>query len=481
MQQPTSIRRNLPLLLTVAVTVALLAQAFPVDAVQAAPIASSRVLAPTASPDEWTTYLGNNLRTGFNAAESTLTPDNVAQLELKWSQFVAGGVTVQPVVANQVVYWGSWDGYEHAYTTAGAHLWATWIGRTSVSDCRPETVGVTSTATVGSIGSTPTIFVGGGNATFYALNATTGAVIWSTRLASSPNHFLWASPLVVDGSVYIGVASFCDRPAVQGQFVQLDASTGAIQNVFHTVPAGCTGGGVWGSPTLGESGVVIYIATGNPVPCSSDEPYTTAIVELRVSDLSVIDSWRVPLHSQSGDKDFGSTPTIFDVSTGSTTHRFVGVAHKNGIYYTFDRLHIGAGPVWQVRIADDHADCPQCGDGSISPSAWDGTTLYVAGGNTTINGTECKGSVRALDPLTGAFLWQDCLQNGPVLGAVTVIQGVGIVAQGTETDLFDAATGNILFTYTDTRSGSTFFSGAAVAEGMVFQGNLDGYLYAFGL
>ena len=481
MQQPASIRRSLPLLLTVAVAVALLAQAFPVDIVQAHSIASSRALAPTAPSDDWKTYLGNKLRTGFNAVESSLTPGNVAHLQLQWSQFAADGVTVQPVVADHIVYWGSWDGSEHAFTTAGAHLWDTQIGRTFAPACKPQSVGITSAAAVGDIGSTRTIFVAGGNATFYALNAATGAVIWSTRLGSSPAHFLWASPLIVDDSVYIGVASFCDRPLVQGQFVQLNASTGAIRHTFNTVPTGCVGGGVWGSPTLGRSGAMIYIVTGNPGPCSSDTPYAPAIVELRASDLSVIDSWRPPLNERSGDKDFGSTPTVFDVATGPTTQYLVGVANKNGIYYTLDRLHLGAGPVWQVRIAGDRADCPTCGDGSISPSAWDGTTLYVAGGNTTINGTRCKGSLRALNPLTGTSLWQDCLHNGPVLGAVTVIDGVVMVAQGTEIDMFNAATGNKLFTFTDSRPGSAFFSAAAVAEGMVFQGNLDGYLYTLGL
>jgi outer membrane protein assembly factor BamB len=68
-----------------------------------------------------------------------------------------------------------------------------------------------------------------------------------------------------------------------------------------------------------------------------------------------------------------------------------------------------------------------------------------------------------------------------VLGAVTLIDGVVMVAQGTELDLFNAANGNSLFTYTDTRPGSIFWSAAAVAEGRVFVGNMDGYLYAFGL
>jgi outer membrane protein assembly factor BamB len=73
------------------------------------------------------------------------------------------------------------------------------------------------------------------------------------------------------------------------------------------------------------------------------------------------------------------------------------------------------------------------------------------------------------------------LHNGPVLGAVSVIDGVVMVAQGSETDMFNAATGNKLFAFTDSRPGSAFLSGAAVAEGMVFQGNQDGYLYTLGL
>ncbi len=481
MQQQTLLHRSFPLLLALVMVIAIVIETSSVHTVYADPISTFRMQRSTASSDDWTTYLGNSYRTGFNAAESILTPSNVANLKVKWSQFAADGISVQPVEANNVVYWGSWDGYEHAFTTSGAHLWDTQIGQTTDSNCNPQTVGVSDTATIGSIGSTSVVFVGGGNATFYALNANTGAIIWSIRLGSSPSHFLWSSPLLANGSIYIGVASFGDCPLVQGQLVQLNASNGAVQNIFNVVPNGCTGGTVWGSPTLGESGIVIYIATGNPGSCSSAEPYATAIIKLDASTLSVISSWQIPVDQQNGDKDFGSTPTIFDILSGSTENYYIGIAHKNGIYYVFNRSNINAGPVWQVRIANDNADCPQCGDGSISPSAWDGNTLYAAGGSTTINGTNCKGSVRALNPLTGAFLWQDCLQNGPVLGAVTAINGVVIVTQGTEVDLLKATNGNTLFTYTDTRTGSTFYGGAAVANGMVFQGNMDGYLSVLGL
>ena len=77
------------------------------------------------------------------------------------------------------------------------------------------------------------------------------------------------------------------------------------------------------------------------------------------------------------------------------------------------RGYLRAGPAWQIRIAPG-GTCPECGVGPIAPSAWDGHSLYVAGDNTTINGVSCKGSVAALNPVTGGIRWQRCLADGPV-------------------------------------------------------------------
>ena len=434
-----------------------------------------------ATSSDWTTYGHDAQRSNYNGAETTLNASNVPNLKLKWQQFAANGVSVQPIESNNVVYWGSWDGYEHAFTTAGVHIWDTLIGTTTDSGCNPPAVGVASTATLGSIGTTPTIFVGGGNATFYALNAATGAVSWSTSLGSSPSHFIWDSPLVANGSVYIGVSSFGDCPLVQGQLLKLNATTGVIQATFNVVPNGCTGGGVWGSPTLGTSGLTLFITTGNNGPCGSAEPYTSAIVKLNTADLSVSSSWQVPASQLTGDGDFGTTPTILNVVSGGTTNNYVGAANKNGLYYMFNRTNLATGPVWQTRVAVDASDCPQCGDGSIAPSAWDGTTLYAGGGNTTINGVACKGSVDAINPLTGAFKWQHCMSSGPVLAAVTVIPGVVFVNQGSWVMGLNAVTGATIFRYNDVTANATFYGADTVANGMLYAANLDGNLYAFGL
>ena len=93
-----------------------------------------------------------------------------------------------------MIYWGSWDGFEHATSLDGTQVWQRNLGQTVDTNCIPSTAGVASTATVATVlvagRSTSVVFVGGGNATVYALNALTGAIIWRTELGSSPSHFI---------------------------------------------------------------------------------------------------------------------------------------------------------------------------------------------------------------------------------------------------------------------------------------------------
>src|SRR5437870_1467040 len=133
---------------------------------------------------------------------------------------------------------------------------------------------------------TTVVFVAGGNAHFYALNATTGAVIWQKALGTSPSYFLWSSPAVYNGSVYIGSASFGDCPLTPGQLIQMDAATGTIQHTFTDVPQGCLGGGVWGSPTIDTVTGEVYFTTGTYASCSPLETMPIAAVDLHAANLS---------------------------------------------------------------------------------------------------------------------------------------------------------------------------------------------------
>ena len=423
-----------------------------------------------------------------------------------------GKISTQPVVANNLVYWGTWDGIEHATPLPGslASGWATNLGAATSSTatgCSGSTIGVASTGAVATV--TPTgqtsprsvLFVGGGgtntagggSAQLYALDALTGSVLWHTPLGPSPNNFMWSSPAVYTytnssgatvTSVYVGVASFGDCPLVQGQVVQLDATSGQMQHVFDVVPSGCTGGGVWGSPTIDQSDGSLYVATGNPGSCSSAQPYGEALVKLRASDLSVLGSWQIPGNEKTSDGDFGAAPTLFSgtVSPGGTLRSLVGVPDKNGVFYVFDRSQVSTGPVAKPHVAVA-GDCPQCGKGSISPGAWDGTTLYVAGGNTTIKGTSYAGSLRAFNPNNlSTPLWEDGL-DGSVLGAVAAAPGLAVVGEGHYTVVVDASNGNVLLrapvNSISTSSPAIFYGAPSIAFGTLFEGDTHGYLYAY--
>ena len=433
---------------------------------------------------DWTTYMGGIDRTGFDT-DAGFTPTTAANLHLAWEASDSGGsnsgVFTQPIVSNGVVYWGSFDGYERATTTAGNLVWKTNLGITAPPGCTdPSSAGISSTGTITSdvpVGTaTSVLYVGGGDSNMYALNAATGAVLWSYNVGGNPNTFIWSSPAVFGNSVYVGVASFGDCPKVQGRVIQLNRVTGALENTFYVVPNGCIGGGVWSSPAIDAAAGTLYIGTGSSDPdhsdCPGGETMSQSVVELTTSNLSLVGSWQIPASQDQGDSDFGATPTLFNGVIGGHSENLVGVINKNGIYYAFERGALTAGPIWEDQIAIGGGN-PPTGNGDLSSSAFDGTTLYVGGDSTN----SCSGSLNAINPSTGAFIWQDCLTGGPfVLGAVTATAG-GVVAvgEGSNIALYSAATGASVFTYAGT---GPFWGPPSIVGNTLYEGDMAGHLYA---
>ena len=427
----------------------------------------------------WTTYLAGIDRTGFASGESGFNPTSVQNLHQAWKASDTApnhGVFAQPVVSNGLVYWGSNDGFERATSTSGNLVWQTNLGRTSPPACTdPSSFGISSTPTITTDvpvgGATSVMYIGGGDSKLYALNAATGAVLWSYDVGGNPDTFLWDSPAVFGNSVYIGVASFGDCPLVQGQILQLNRVTGALQNQYNIVPNGCTGGGVWGSITVDAAASTLYFATGTPgdCPASLGGP---SLIELTASNLSLVGIWTVPQNQQDADPDFGSTPTLFTGTIGGQSVPLVGMINKNGVFYALKRDALASGPVWSTRIATGGGN-PTIGQGDQASAAYDGTRLYVGGDNTS----GCSGTVNALNPLTGAFIWQHCFTDGGfVIGGVTVTSG-GVVAvgEGSNVAMVSAATGASVATFTGT---GPFYGPPSVAGGTLYEGDMSGNIYA---
>jgi hypothetical protein len=427
----------------------------------------------TPPPTMVATYRGGLARSGYYPSATGLTPSNVAGLKLHWTDTGGTGSYAQPIVANNMVYWGDWNGEEHGTTLTGTDVWTTNLGVNTDSSCLPPVVGVAGTATAAMMGTTPVLYVPGGLDNFYMLNALTGAVIWQTNLGTPPAAFLWSSPILYNGNVYEGVASFGDCPLVQGQLVEMNATTGIVEHVADMAPNGCIGGGIWSSPTIDTSDGSIYVTTGTPNGCGTPGELAPAIVKLRASDLTVLSSWQIPQVQLYDDPDFGSTPTLFTAVINGVQRQLVGAINKNGIFYAWDRNKLAAGPVWQTRIAD-----PAGGPLSIVSATWDGTRLYVGGGNAIINGTSCYENISALNPATGSFIWRACVQ-GSMTSGITEVPGILIMGYGAtgEVLFLNPATGAQLFLYSPA---SAVEGETTVSNGVVYVPLTNGNLIALG-
>ena len=347
-----------------------------------------------------------------------------------------------PAVVNGRVYEGVNTGVFYALSLkTGAVLWQQFLGFVPRLTCGER--GITSSATVARDPATgaETVYVAGGDGYMYALDAATGAVEWKSVIAipstTTNNYYDWSSPAVAHGNVYIGVSSECDIPLVKGGLKEFNQETGALENFYQTNPGGKIESSIWSSPAAAPDGQSVFVSTGNG-PAGD----AVSIVRLNASTLAREDGWAIPKSEQAHDSDFGGSPTLFSATLSGKSVPMVGACNKNGTYYALKQNDLSAGPVWREQVGSSPHGSAQC-DGA---AVWDGSHLFVPSNNTTIDGTAYAGSIRMLNPATGASIWQLGLP-GSVTGSPT-LDGGGVLAvptrSGHGTYLVDAATSTIL-------------------------------------
>ncbi|HEX2865022.1 MAG TPA: PQQ-binding-like beta-propeller repeat protein, partial [Deinococcales bacterium] len=167
------------------------------------------------------------------------------------------------------------------------------------------------------------------------------------------------------------------------------------------------------------------------------------------------------------DFDFGAGPNLFSISDGNGgTRKVIGAGQKSGEYWLLDAAT--GSVLWTTQVG------PGSSLGGIEwGTATDGQRIYVAISNLYgipyAAGT--AGSFAALDPATGAILWQTPDPNGRIdIGPVSVSNGVVFAgSMSGKMFAFDAATGANLWTYQGQGSSN---AGAAIDDlGNVYWGN----------
>lgn len=390
-----------------------------------------------ASSSDWPSYLHDAAHSSYNAAATTITPDQAGNLLPIWQwadpRPVNGGYQAflaSPTVVNGVVYIGDDDGRFYAVRESDRSvLWSRYLGFQPTRTC--SGVGVAATATVAPDPRTGalTVYENGPDGNLYALDATTGAVVWAAQVdtpsTSISDYFAWSSPLVANGRIYLGVASNCDVPLVKGGLVAFDQGTGARIAFWRSMLSNALGGDIWSTPSVLADGSVVA-TTGNGAGAQTS--WANAIVRLDGSSLSFIDGWQVPQSQQGDDSDFGGSPTLFTAVLNGSPTPMVAACNKNGYVYAFRQSDLHDGPVWSANMDSPGAVGE---DMCFAAPLWDGTQLIEAGaGPATVGSSTYEGSVRSFDPATGSIVWQTGLPGG-VIGSPTE-DGAGLIAAAVE-------------------------------------------------
>jgi len=433
--------------------------------------------------DEWPTYQHDPLRTGSQPFKSRLSdPSKVKHLAVAWRwspQYHTpnadpnvvsppsgggGGYSASPAVYKGVVYAGHLNGHMYAVRDdgdSGKMLWEYPApGQPPLmsqpfpnSQFNPSFPGIASSATVveGVQGQTTVIFGGPDDSAstgtvgdrLYALNATTGARIWRSPVLARWDHneqIGYSSPLVVNGKVYIGMASHGDMPVVQGQLVAIDLQTGQRVTSFTPfIAAMPRGGGVWSSPASIPGGD-LAITTGNSCyygltsPNCKVEPIPNhAPSMLRLDGATGTPLWEFhPVPWQfDGDDDWASTPAV----QLATCHTMAVARLKDGYTHAID---VATGPQigqairrWTFPEAAIPFTNTQYGyEYTLRPAAlWNDVVIVVTGGLDLPSYPEAGASrLYALNSCAGSsqrVRWW--MQFGASVGAPSVTRGIAYV------------------------------------------------------
>jgi outer membrane protein assembly factor BamB len=420
-------------------------------AAPAIPTAASAAIRPQQTYINWSSYLNGLEHSSYQPDATSITPSTAPDLTTDWTWKPAKG-TMQgqpapalyssPTVYDGVIYIGADTGEFYALNeSTGAVLWSDFLGYVPQFACHAR--GISATATVATDPNTGvlTVYEAGGNGYLYALNAATGATIWQSVIGipsqTSNNYYDWSSPTVANDHIYVGVSSQCNDPNVYGGLKMYDQTTGALQDFFQTAtPTSSSGASIWDTASVDPSGTV-YIGTGNGFGKAE------SIIQLNGSNLKEEGHWQVPVDQRVGkDSDFGGSTTIWTATLNGSPTEMVGECNKNGIYYAFVAGDLNAGPVWQDKLGAGSTHPPICAAAAV----WDGTNLYLGGPPTTIGGVKYGGAIQAVNPATGVPIWQTGLGGTPI--GTPTLDGAGVLAVQTYstagTYLIDSSTGAII-------------------------------------
>jgi polyvinyl alcohol dehydrogenase (cytochrome) len=369
---------------------------------------------------------GDLFNTRFQPAKSAgLTAGKVSRLRLKWAFGFPGATALygQTVVDGRV-FVSSNAGYVYSLDAAtGCIHWS-----------YHSTAMVRSGITIGPLkpGSARiAAFFGDIRGNAYALDASTGELIWEVSTDNHPLARVTGNPRLYENRLYVPLASLEEdesrSPAhicctFRGSIVALDSETGKQVWKSYTIPQepkvikrnsagidymGPSGSGVWTTPIVDTRRRALYFGTGN----AFSEPATTADSIMAMS----LDTGKILWWQQAFPNDIWHGGCVQTIPGRATMQRppgaIPGGGRGNQPPYPPENCVEKTGPDWDYAASPNLATLP------------DGRTVIIASPKQAV--------VRALDPdKNGAAIWEQDIARGIGGGAGETVFG-GAVDQNT--------------------------------------------------
>lgn len=422
---------------------------------------------------DWPAYRFDVFREGNQRAATPLSdPTKVPTLAVRWafpSTGAEGGSFLSsPTIISGNVYIGSTSGRFYALNAAtGAQLWQyppagqpPLLGSCTAGGTFQTygAYGIMSSAAYfeGLVifgAPDPTAESGLGSARLFALNASTGALAWSsdvvahvsgcTPSSTSELHerIAYSAPLVVGRAVYVSVHNAGDDPIQNGKVLAVDIDTGHLVPGFSFAATSTRGGGMWNGPASDLSN--IYVTTGNTRcwngGCQSQPTPNYGLSMLKLNGNTGAVQWQfqpVP-YDLDNDPDWAAGAALQLASCGTLATS----VQKDGWAYALDA---NTGQCrWQFPPTAEATSCqfPSGGpndhgdtDYKRPPATWGDVQFVVAGGESLVSDgpTAGYGRLHALNVCAGdsqRVRWlldvpHASLGNGYSLGAPTVTGGI---------------------------------------------------------
>jgi alcohol dehydrogenase (cytochrome c) len=464
-----------------------------------AQVTPQRLQHASTEPQNWLTYSGTYDGQRFSALDQ-ITSANVSQLRVQWifQTPVTGKFEASPLVIDGVMYVTAPENNAYAIDPrTGRTIWHYERGLPEKlrACCGHVNRGF---AALGN-----KLFLDTLDAHVVALDAETGNVVWDVAAAEYDKGYSFTgAPLAVKDKIIVGVSG--GEYGIRGFIDAYDAETGRRAWRFYTVAGpGELGHDTWAGDSWTRGGSpawvtgsydpelnLVFWGTGNPSPSNDgsdrggDNLFSNSIVALDADTGELKWYFQCTPHDLH-DWDATEVPVLLDVSIGGQKRKVVAQANRNGFFYVLDRATgkflFGkpfAGTTWANEL-----------DATGRP-------ILLPGNDPSDTGTRvCPGAIGATNfmspsysPQTG-FLYVNAREQCDIFTAAkqefrpgrTYLGSVYVPASNERAwgalRAIDPDNGEIKWEF---KHFSPPWAGTlATAGGLVFAGDMEGYLIAF--